>query len=582
MYGPQGYQEIGPKSQRAELVRASREGNEEVRALQQVVFCRGRGGTGTGTIFPIFPESYWRLPIRSLNRKHRAVTVFCGFVKGDGHMDALPVSVGDGQLQKNFIANHEGFLREFPEIKALTDKMFTLVLEKYNAELLSGAKNHDETTLRLAQLIVLYLCRTAFDAFGDLLILAGNGKGFAARMMLRVMYEHLVTAAFISQNPSEARRFDENAGLQKGKIWNRAVELIPQVKSALAPEQIQKVEESFENAKAQLKAETCKKCNQPITQEAWTRASVEEMARRADAATGLRLANLYTTCFLVPTFFIHPTAFGLESRSGRVDDGMVFREISEHEAHDATMRGHGLVLRLLKHLNSYFNLGLDTQLDARWNAFPQIWNGALPDPPTIPDKGGGKGVSGERVSVLGTWKSIAPISASFGAGFAFLLAVIIGVVFWHNSRPRAWKKDAIKAHFASIGLTSGLDHLPMVFEYDLENKTDGNYRIGDGSGLTVMATLAQSNAFSEDFGQSQPSNATVSGPSFIPPHAVGRIRVRVVYDYPSDFTKNDRSNMDKVAKFVGGELKGISGFVLFDTTNHFRIDLPSGWQDIPK
>jgi len=312
-------------------------------------------------------------------------------VKGDEKMDALPVGVGDAELQKSFISTHESFLREFPEIRALADKAFTLTLEKYNAELPTSMKEDEGTSIRLAQIIVFYLSRTAFDAFGDLLILAGNGRGFAARMMLRVMYEHLVTAAFISQNPSEARRFDESAGLQKGKIWNRTVELVPQVKGTMTPEQIQKVEESFENAKAQLKAETCKKCNQPITQEAWTRASVEEMAQKADAATGSRLANLYTTCFLVPTFFIHPTAFGLESRSGRVEDGVVFRDISEHEAHDATMRGHGLVLRLLKLLNSYFNLGLDTQLDARWSAFPQIWNGALPDPPTVPDQGATNG-----------------------------------------------------------------------------------------------------------------------------------------------------------------------------------------------
>jgi Family of unknown function (DUF5677) len=78
---------------------------------------------------------------------------------------------------------------------------------------------------------------------GDLLILAGNGRGFAARMMLRLMYEHLVTAAFISQHPSEAKRFDDNAGLQKGKIWNRTIELVPEVKSALTSEETQKVED---------------------------------------------------------------------------------------------------------------------------------------------------------------------------------------------------------------------------------------------------------------------------------------------------------------------------------------------------
>ncbi|MGB8786819.1 MAG: DUF5677 domain-containing protein [Candidatus Acidiferrales bacterium] len=297
---------------------------------------------------------------------------------------ALPVSIGDVEAQKRFIAAHEAFLREFPEIKALADKMFRLTIESYNEHApseLAEPELPEQTALRLAQIIVHYLARTAFDAFGDLLILAGNGRGFAARTMLRVMYEHLVTAAFISRNPAEAKRFDDNASVQKMKIWNRTLQIVPQAKDSVPAEQIQELAAASEEVKAQLKMETCKKCGVAVTREAWTRASVVEMAEKVDAEDGSSLAMLYTTCFLVPTAFIHPTAFGLESRSGNVDDGIVFKELSEPEADYATLCGHGVILRLLKQQNSYFQLGLDDEVAARWTAFPVIWGGALVDPP---------------------------------------------------------------------------------------------------------------------------------------------------------------------------------------------------------
>jgi len=174
----------------------------------------------------------------------------------------LPISIGDMAVQKRFISTHEGFLREFPEIQKLADKMFALTLEHYNEQPqteLAALKPEEQTSLRLAQIIVHYLARTVFDAFGDLLILAGNGRGIVARVMLRIMYEHLVTAAFISQYPAEAKRFDDNASIQKIKIWNRTVRILPEVKAIVAPEEIQKLEDASKEAKALLKAETCKK-----------------------------------------------------------------------------------------------------------------------------------------------------------------------------------------------------------------------------------------------------------------------------------------------------------------------------------
>lgn len=106
-------------------------------------------------------------------------------VRPDMVEQPLPISVGDLAVQKRFINSHQGFLREFPEIQKLADKMFALTLEHYNEQPqteLAELQPAEQTSLRLAQIIVHYLARTVFDAFGDLLILAGNGRGIAARV----------------------------------------------------------------------------------------------------------------------------------------------------------------------------------------------------------------------------------------------------------------------------------------------------------------------------------------------------------------------------------------------------------------
>jgi hypothetical protein len=170
------------------------------------------------------------------------------------------------------------------------------------------------------------------------------------------------------------------------------------------------------------------------------------------------------------------------------------------------------------------------------------------------------------------------ISASFGAGTVLMIALLLGGIAWQSSRPKPWNTGAVQARFASLKLTAGVDTLPVEFEYDLENKTDANYLIGDGSSMIVMARLTQGDVLSEDFGHSPASKAKVSGPSFIPPTGVGRITVHVTYDYPSDFTPGDKSDAQKVSRYLGSKVRDISGFVAFDQSNHYQIELPSGWE----
>lgn len=298
--------------------------------------------------------------------------------------EPLPI-VGDPSIHKRFLDAHVALLLEFPAIQNLAEKIWTSTLERYNqpAETeLQGEELEKHTAIRLAQIIVFFLARTAFDTFYDVFVLAGNCRGFAAKMMLRVMYEHLVTASFIAVKPEEAKQFDSHASLQKWKVWTRTLDVLAQVKDLVAPEETMKLDEQQQHTRAQLKSEICKKCGQPVTQAAWTRVDAATMAEQVDAATGTRLGKLYATCYLMSTALMHPTPFGLETRLMRTEnDELVFNEMPESVAHDSLLRAHGLVLRLFSFVNDYFHLGLDAEVEARWTAFPKIWDGALVDPP---------------------------------------------------------------------------------------------------------------------------------------------------------------------------------------------------------
>jgi Family of unknown function (DUF5677) len=294
----------------------------------------------------------------------------------------LPVSVGSSEIQTKFITEHSTFLLELPKIQSLTGRVFTLTKQRYQSQPDTVEPSPSEQALRLAQIIEQTLAATAYEAFNDLLILAGNGRGFAAKMLLRVMYEHLVTAAFIAVYPDEAKPFNDNASVQKLKIWKRTLEVIPRVSQSVPVEVIEKLQEAANRTKAEQKESLCPRCHQPVTTDAWTRASIVQMAEKIDAETGTSWLKLYTTCFLMPTSFIHPTPFGLECRLEETEEGWSFRINSEPEAHDATMRAHGLMLRLLKLQNNYFQLGFDYEIAERWAAFPAIWGGALVEPPS--------------------------------------------------------------------------------------------------------------------------------------------------------------------------------------------------------
>src|SRR5262249_23186284 len=122
-----------------------------------------------------------------------------------------------------------------------------------------------------ANKLAFFLCRIAVDDFGEIVILAGNAKGVGAYKILRGMYERIVTASYLSQNPSQVDLFIDDLVLKNWKLWKSSCEVIPEIAETVPKEEQQMFEAMYREAKSKHDESFCKKCRQPIVAEAWTR-----------------------------------------------------------------------------------------------------------------------------------------------------------------------------------------------------------------------------------------------------------------------------------------------------------------------
>lgn len=187
---------------------------------------------------------------------------------------------------------------------------------------------------------------------------------------------------------------------------------------------------------------------------------------------------------------------------------------------------------------------------------------------------------------IASWKKFAIRAFFGGVGFAFALAVLAGAALWYHNRPerpKPWNNTALKATFDTMEIWAGhwKDTLSysVGFYYNVHNNTDRNFEVSN-SALTKMAVLSDGNVLSKEFGNYEDGDVIVEGPAFIPPGGTARIALYVGYYYPSDFTKADQADREKLIATFNNRLKELNGFVLFDEQNHYRVDLPEGWKDM--
>jgi len=300
-------------------------------------------------------------------------------------MPKLPIAVGDHQAQKRFIEQSAAFLHEYPRLYELSKRVFLRALrlpDQQEVERLRRLPEDDPAVVAFedkmtAGRVIFYLGRMAVDDFGEILTLAGNGYGFGAYKIVRGMYERVVTALYLEKNPAEARAFSESSAITKLSYLKRTFEASPDIRERFSDEFMQTIEQDAAAAQAKRKQSICSKCRQPITQEAWTRISLDVMAKAAEPG----LEVLYPQFYLEGTAQSHANMFGIERRLIQKDGGFTYKEVSEEEARFAVHLGHHLMVRLLFMQNRYFTLGLDDEVRERKDAFVSVWGSNPPSPP---------------------------------------------------------------------------------------------------------------------------------------------------------------------------------------------------------
>jgi len=186
-----------------------------------------------------------------------------------------------------------------------------------------------------------------------------------------------------------------------------------------------------------------------------------------------------------------------------------------------------------------------------------------------------------------TWKRIAIRAVFGGIGFATGAAAIIGALAWYADRPKPappWNETALTATFDQMEYTGiAPEHqgaYSLAFSYNVKNNTKGTYNLNTAA-LKPLAVLTDNKALSNTFSDEQAGDMRIAGPNFIPPDGIGRLTVQIDYYFPSDFPAKDRDDFEKVLTPLDSQLKQMEGIALFDDENHYRIDLPSGWANVP-
>lgn len=150
-----------------------------------------------------------------------------------------------------------------------------------------------------------------------------------------------------------------------------------------------------------------------------------------------------------------------------------------------------------------------------------------------------------------------------------------------EKRPPApvWNSSAIQSSFAGVQVKEvDATHAKLIFSYDVDNNTDTDYHVASGPTTVVMTRLKSNGSVSSE------EPVELSSSIFLPARNRTHISIEVArnFNWPTGLPENQIGpvNQVKFRGLVSQEVANLSGFVLFDQTTHFQIELPGGWQEL--
>lgn len=182
------------------------------------------------------------------------------------------------------------------------------------------------------------------------------------------------------------------------------------------------------------------------------------------------------------------------------------------------------------------------------------------------------GASCDRGNVINSfsmaqWKKLGWACLAVGALALILILVRLGRSGRFSSAANPWNSRAIQSTLAGVRVRE-LDstHAAVVFFYDLDNRTDSDYRLSSGPNVVIMSRLQPSGSLSSD------EPISLDSAAFVPAKNRTRIALEIsrAFDWPA---QRDAAAERQVRQFVADQVAGVEGFVLFDQAARYQIEL---------
>ena len=143
-----------------------------------------------------------------------------------------------------------------------------------------------------------------------------------------------------------------------------------------------------------------------------------------------------------------------------------------------------------------------------------------------------------------------------------------------RQEPPSWSQKPISAGYIGSQLREiDKTRSSLIISYELENNTDSDYHLADGPEVVILSKLKTDGSFS----QQEP--VRLAYPVFLPAKQHARLAIEITQPFSWPVEK-DAGYLDKMRNFVKERLENVGEFVLFDQSNHWQLELPSGWDQL--
>jgi hypothetical protein len=245
----------------------------------------------------------------------------------------------DGNDFADFRSRHPGVLRGLGQMAVGFSGLLAFVKEQKVSEV---------------NTILFLLLGASWREFEEILVLALNGYGSGAMKVLRALYERTVTTQYLMKFPSKMRQFSDFSHVHWHKLLTDAD--LTGVGAKLPKQRRDEIESNFARVRDQFTEIACKPCKKTRLQGSWTKKPVPTQAREIHE----QLGQICFQSYLMPTFFLHTTLWGITKQMEEHPDGtreLHNESVESHYASRAIIFGSTLITHLADATGGFFSVG---------------------------------------------------------------------------------------------------------------------------------------------------------------------------------------------------------------------------------